>query len=321
MEARRAVAQFVRERPILWDIIHPTYDWLRQRARNARIQRLLSSRLAPSDEAGQTMLRDAIAKGGPLGIGKIGGLEGECAGFFLTRRPKGETYPKLLRAQMFLNVGLFPVDDESLDRFCLALIAAAKELDIMGVMGYSGEPEVLLNHATRARLISLRALDPWYFDNPWSEMLAGRRVTVVSPFAKTIAAQYARRSEIWPGRKVLPEFELRTVSMPLSPGLVEPSERNWEERLERVKQAIDAEPYDVLLVGAGGLSLPLAAHGRLSGRIGFHMGGPTQVLFGVRGRRWDGEDFFKEAMTPAWTRPQGDEAPPAAQQIERGCYW
>jgi hypothetical protein len=191
----------------------------------------------------------------------------------------------------------------------------------MGVMGYTGEPDVLLNHATHARLISLKALDPWYFDAPWSRQLAGKRVTVVSPFARTIATQYQRRAEIWPGRDVLPEFQLRTVSMPLSPGLVKPEEANWEERLERVKTAVEAEPYDVLLVGAGGISLLLAAHAKQTGRVGFHMGGPTQVLFGIRGRRWDNEEFFQKAMTPAWTRPSGEEAPPAAQQIERGCYW
>lgn len=306
---------------MLWDAIHPTYDWVRQRVRDARIRRLLSHRLAPTDAAGQSLLRESIAKGGPLGIGKIGGLEGECAGFYLGARQKGEPYPKLLRAQMFLNVGLFPVDDASLDRFCATLIASAAELDIMGVMGYPGEPDVLLNHATRARLISLKALDPWYFDDPWSAALAGKRVAVVSPFARTIETQYARRAEIWPGRDILPEFQLRTIAMPLSPGLVEPEEPNWEARLEKVKAAIDAEPYDVLLVGAGGLSLPLAAHARQSGRVGFHMGGPTQVLFGIRGRRWDVEEFFKQNMTDAWTRPSGEEAPTSAQQIERGCYW
>ncbi|MBC9207366.1 hypothetical protein IBL26_11005 [Roseomonas aerophila] len=321
MELRRSAAKFVRDRPYLWDILHPTYDWVRQRVRDARIKRLFSDRLAPTDEAGQALIAQAIASGRPAGIGKIGGLEGEAAGFFLNNRPKGEPYPPMLREQMFLNVGLFPVNDDSLDRFCAALIDAAKQLDVMGVMGYTGEPDVLLNHATQARLISLKALDPWYFDQPWSAQLAGKRVCVVTPFARTIEDQYARRAEIWPGRDILPEFQLRTVKMPLSPGLADPDEANWEERLERIKTAVDAEPYDVLLVGAGGISLLLAAHAKKTGHVGFHMGGPTQVLFGVRGRRWDVDEFFQKLMTPAWTRPSGEEAPSAAQKIERGCYW
>lgn len=322
MEARRALAQFVRDRPWLWDTIHPAYDWVRQRAKDARIRRF-AERMAPSDAAGQTELAEAMARGGPLGVGKIGGLEAEAAGFYLTRRPHGEPYPKLLRAQMFLNVGLFPDTDASLDAFCAALVEAAGHMDVMGLMGYPGESDVIRDHAPQARLVSLHALDPWHFPAPWSRRLAGRRVTVVSPFAGTIASQYAqRRTEIWPGHPdVLPQFALRTVRMPLSPGLCAPEEPSWQARLDKVRAAVDAEPYDVLLVGAGGISLLLAAHAKRSGRIGFHMGGPTQVLFGIRGKRWDSEPFFQTAMTPAWTRPGEEETPPEAWRVEQGCYW
>jgi hypothetical protein len=320
MEARRAIAQFVRDHPILWDLIHPTYDRCRQLLRDARIRRL-GDRLAPSDAAGQTLLAEAILRGGPLGVGKIGGLEAEAAGFFLTGRPHGKPYPERLRRQMFLNVGLFPVDDGSLDRFCMALIEAAGQLDILGLMGYPGEAEVLTRHATTAQLISLRALDPWYFPDPWSRHLRGRRVTVLSPFAATIERQFQRRGEIWPGRDVLPDFQLRTVAMPLSPGLKSPDEPSWEARLGDIKAAIDAAPYDVVLAGAGGISILVAAHVKRAGAIGFHMGGPTQVLFGVRGRRWEKDPFFTSAMNASWVRPSGQEAPPNAGKIERGAYW
>jgi len=105
MEIRRALAQFVRDRPRLFDAIHPTYDWARQIAKDARIRRAFGGRLASSDAAGQSLLAGAIAEGGPLGIGKIGGLEAEAAGYYLGERQRGRPYPKLLRAQIFLNVG------------------------------------------------------------------------------------------------------------------------------------------------------------------------------------------------------------------------
>jgi len=321
MEVRRALAQFVRARPWLWDAVHPSYDWARQIVKDARIRRAFGGRMALSDAAGQSLLAAAMARGGPLGVGKIGGLEAEAAGFFLGARQRGVPYPKLLRAQIFLNVGIFPDTDEAIDRFCQGLIAAAGRMDVMGAMGYPGEPEVLRHHAPNARLISLHALDPWYFPDPWSRHLAGRRVAVVSPFADTITRQFARRAEIWSGTQVLPEFQLRTIRMPLSPGLSPAVELDWQARFERMRDLIEAEPYDVLLVGAGGISLLLAAHAKTTGRIGFHMGGPTQILFGVRGRRWDAEPFFQSRMNDAWVRPAGDEAPPGVLKIEQGCYW
>lgn len=155
MEARRALAQFVRERPWLWDLVHPTYDRLRQTVKDARIRRAFAGRLAPSDAAGQTLLSEAIGAairaGRPFAAGKIGGLEAEGAGFFLGASQRGETYPRLLRGQLGLNVGLFPDTDEALDRFCRALVDAAGAMDVMGVMGYPGEPAVLRAHAPGGR--------------------------------------------------------------------------------------------------------------------------------------------------------------------------
>lgn len=325
MEARRALAHFVRDRPWLWDVIHPAYDWVRQRVKDARIKRAFGGRLAPSDAAGQSLLAAAFAAGGAqgagLGFGKIGGLEAELCGHYLGPRQRGQPYPPLLRGQAFLNVGIFPDSDASLDAFCEALLAAASVMDVMGVMGYPGEPEVLGRHAPQARLIPLRSLDPWYFPDPWSRHLAGCRVAVISPFAESIARQYARRAEIWPGTDMLPDFTLRTIRMPLSPGLAPPREPDWQARMARLIEALEAEPYDVLLVGAGGISLLLAAHARGRGRIGFHMGGPTQILFGVRGRRWDQEPFFQQRINAAWVRPDPSETPDGVLKIERGCYW
>jgi hypothetical protein len=325
METRRAIAAFVRARPWLWDLIHPGYDRVRQWVKDARIRRAFGGRLPPSDEAGHAILEEAFGAGPPLGppraFGKIGGLEAELCGFYLEERPKGAPYPRLLRHQAFLNVGLFPETDASLDEFCRRIVAAAGTMDVMGVMGYPGEPAVLGRHAPQARLIPLRSLDPWFFPNPWSRHLAGRRVAVISPFAATIERQYARRAEIWPGTDILPEFDLRTIRMPLSPGLAPPAEADWQERFERMRDALEAAPYDIALVGAGGISLLLAAHAKAMGRVGFHTGGPTQILFGIRGRRWDGEAFFQQRMNQAWVRPDPEDTPPGVVKIERGSYW
>lgn len=321
MEARRAIAQFIRDRPWLWDRMIGPYDRLRWMINGRRIQRAFAGRLAPTEAAGQSLLSAAMARGGPLGVGKIGGLEAETAAHFLGPRRRGEPYPRLLRRQILLNVGLFPDTDDAIDRFCEALIAAAAQMDLMGVLGYPGEPEVLRDHAPAAQLIAYRALDPWFFEDPWSAHLAGRRVTVVSPFARSIERQYARRAEIWPGTGILPEFELRTVRMPLSPGLAPPAEPDWWTRFERMRDAVEAAPYDVLLVGAGGISLLLAAHAKSMGKVGFHMGGPTQILFGIRGKRWDEQPFFQERMTQAWVRPDVSETPEGVTRIENGCYW
>ena len=76
----------------------------------------------------------------------------------------------------------------------------------------------------------------------------------------------------------------------------------------------------VLLVGAGAYSLPLVAHAKRMGKQGVHLGGAAQVLFGIRGRRWEGQPescFYNEH----WSRPIPEETPAGVEAVEGGCYW
>ena len=53
------------------------------------------------------------------------------------------------------------------------------------------------------------------------------------------------------------------------------------------------------------------------------MGGATQILFGIRGRRWEVEytDTIVPLFNPYWVRPLPEETPEKAASVESGCYW
>ena len=65
---------------------------------------------------------------------------------------------------------------------------------------------------------------------------------------------------------------------------------------------MDTTDYDVVLIGAGAFSLPLVAHAKRRGKVGIHMGGSLQILFGILGKRWredkDFEGFIKKLARP-----------------------
>jgi glycine/D-amino acid oxidase-like deaminating enzyme len=84
---------------------------------------------------------------------------------------------------------------------------------------------------------------------------------------------------------------------------------------------MDAVDYDVCIIGAGSYGLPLAAHAKRRGKIAVHMGGATQILFGIKGRRWDGHAEISQLYNDAWVRPKTTEVPRAACDVEGGCYW
>jgi NADPH-dependent 2,4-dienoyl-CoA reductase/sulfur reductase-like enzyme len=83
---------------------------------------------------------------------------------------------------------------------------------------------------------------------------------------------------------------------------------------------VERVDFDVALIGAGAYGMPLAAHAKKLGKKAVHMAGVTQILFGIRGRRWEKPpltDFFNDS----WTRPLAEETPPGFESVDQGAYW
>jgi hypothetical protein len=321
MDLRRSVARALRNYPSLWTTLNPPYRALVNRLNEFRLRQLVGGQL-PDPIAGNRIIFDAIQSSVPHAIGKIGSLEAETLDIFLRAEVQGMSpaYPTILREQIFTNMGIFPAEGDAVTEYCRTLLHALEEIDILIVWGNPGERHVLRAGDQRT-LIRLESLEPWYFEAPWSRALAGKSVVVVHPFSDTIERQYARRFNIWGNSHVLPDFELRTVRMPLSPALVSSPFQSWSEQYEYVADQMLAKPFDVALIGAGGMSLLLAAAAKKSGAVGVHMGGLTQILFGIKGRRWERSRFLANRFNEFWVRPSGAETPKASQKVEQGCYW
>lgn len=144
----------------------------------------------------------------------------------------------------------------------------------------------------------------------------------IHPFGESIRNQFLRCERIWPHAPcILPAFELQVLKPPLSPVLVPPVFDDWFQGLEHLKSEMGKCDFDVALIGAGAWSLPLAVHAKSLGRIGIHLGGDTQILFGIKGRRWDQWPAVTQYYNDAWVRPLPQETPDNVSEVERGCYW
>ena len=278
----------------------------------------------PLVEAGP-ILAEAVRSARPLAAGKMG--LSELRGFlhFLKRTAqapgKKSPYPRYVVELLHLNAGVFPSEDELFDRFGAIFRDAVKQMDILVSWDLPKELSIFNRFAPYAALVPRVSLDAFYSSEPWTSALEGKRVLVISPFANSIRRQYARRTLIWKDPRILPEFTLHTVRAPLSAGLVPPAHKNWVAALDDLKAQMDALDYDVALVGAGAFSLPLATHAKARGRIGVHLGGTTQFLFGVYGGRWKDNPDFAAYINEDSIRPGETETPQTVQKIENGCYW
>lgn len=89
-----------------------------------------------------------------------------------------------------------------------------------------------------------------------------------------------------------------------------------------MESVIDKVDYDVALIGCGAYGMPLAAHCKRMGKKAVHLGGALQLLFGIRGNRWETEqDIYKQFMNEHWVRPLESERPKVALNVENACYW
>jgi len=92
---------------------------------------------------------------------------------------------------------------------------------------------------------------------------------------------------------------------------------SWDDGLEKHAKEISLKDFDLALVGAGAWSLPLAARIKQMGKSAIHMGGEMQLLFGIKGKRWEDRNIYNDSRM----RPFAEDTPTDVNRVEDGCYW
>ena len=295
---------------------------LRPIRRKIRSLRYLPRPLLSETKGNQHIAR-IIESGQPAAIGKIGSVELSAIVLYEQHKREPNTIPwDRTGSKLYKNAGVFPAKDTIFNRFAETFIATLSDIDTFGVWFNRGEARMVKRYAPQATLTQLGALDAYIHASPWSRHLENKKVLVIHPFTKTIEDQYKRRAALWSHNPdILPEFELKTIKTPLSHALVKSEFKDWFETLSYFKKAMLESTFDIALIGAGAWSLPLAVEAKKLGKIGIHLGGATQILFGIKGRRWDKHPKLSPFFNDAWVRPSNEETPQNAGSLEKGCYW
>jgi hypothetical protein len=159
--------------------------------------------------------------------------------------------------------------------------------------------------------------------NPWTQYLADKKVLVVSPFAETITKQYnERRSLLFTNPKTLPKFKtITTVKAVQSIAGNKSGFSTWFDALNWMEKQIDKCDYDIALLGCGSYGFPLAAYIKKKGKKAIYMGGVTQFLFGIRGKRYDDSPIYRKYINEYFVYPPVSDRPQNADIVEGGCYW
>jgi len=270
------------------------------------------------------LIMEYIYSGKPFMAGRYGAVE-----LYAWRteefdiRSKGKDALKLLCR----TAGFFPEEQAEISKFAAIMRESSQQCDLI-FPWYNPMEELFIKQYCRKEVKTsfLYNLEPWMVpDNPWTAALKGKKVLVIHPFSETIQEQYRNhRKEIFAGTDILPEFELYTLkAVQTLAGEKDPRFTDWFEALDWMYSEAMKIKFDIAIIGCGAYGFPLAARLKEAGKQAIHLGGATQLLFGIKGKRWEGNAFHyvNRFFNDKWTTPSISERPSNAETVEKGCYW
>jgi len=230
-------------------------------------------------------------------------------------------FPENYKYRLENNAGFFPATRENIAHFVQLYIADSKKLDILG--SWLDNEKVLKKELVHCTTVHLEDLNAFSHPNPWTKALEGKKVLVIHPFVDSIHDQFKNREKLFSNPNVLPNFHLITYK-PIE-SLAGNSKTcgfaSWFEALDKMKNDIKTIHFDIAILGCGAYGFPLAAYIKGLGKKSVHIGGATQLLFGIIGKRWEEEYNLSNVINEYWKRPYESEKPQNFTQVENGCYW
>jgi hypothetical protein len=244
---------------------------------------------------------------------------------YIGGKQAGWWWNKKLINQLCTNAGFFPPSIDKIEQFCEVMLEDMKEVDVLG--SWLPQETEFKNNIESAKKVRLVYLEPFWSKLPWTKALENKIVLVIHPFAETIEQQFVNKDLIFTNG-LLPDFELKTIKAVQSIGGINEEFNDWFEALDSMKKQIDETDFDICIIGAGAYGFPLAAYVKRIGKKAFHLGGSSQLLFGIKGKRWESTDYGKalnlnypSLFNEYWVKPGANEKPKTSDQVEDNCYW
>ena len=278
----------------------------------------------------------ALSRGEGALIGRFGTIELEVLCWAESQSRRG--WPEQMLEVIEKNAGIFPNSADSIAQWAEATKIAVSAADVLAVGWYAkgaeAERALLEKWSWRGSECVLRSLEPYYWpvEQRWTRLLAGKDVCVVSSFAETAKKQFAKgeaaiwgaeaNGSIWPA-----SMKAHWVQTGYAPVLAQ-GRAGWEESPESWEEAVDWVVGEVLktgarivVIGCGGMGMIIGGRLKAAGKICVVMGGAVQVLFGIKGVRWETHKEISQLWKESWVWPALEETPRGAEGVEGGCYW
>jgi hypothetical protein len=268
-----------------------------------------------------SIIKEELKKDKPSMIARFGSVEIKAILYPQTPALLQPLIKKSVFNTMHINAGFFPSTEKTIRQFSEMMYEDMKLLDILGC--WRIEERFLQKQYPMAKRVELSALEPYLQEDPWTSVLENKKVLVIHPFNTTIERQYhTNREFLFKDKSVLPRFEsLQTIKAVQTVAGNDSIFPDWFAALDFMKAEIDKKDFDIAIIGCGAYGFPLAAHVKRMGKKAIHLGGPTQMLFGVKGKRWMDFVNFQDIINDYFVFPDDEDKIKNATKVEEGCYW
>lgn len=267
------------------------------------------------------LIKQCINQRRPMSFGKLGAVETDC----LANSQKNNQL--IWGENLGINAGVFPLNQQTVERWSAEYIDSIRSLDAC-VEWWHGKDTALLEKYNPTRLISNEIDDLLPFSlgkEAWHYSLTDKTVLIIHPMIDTINAQLKKYSYLWPGASIKKTIVVKSFYPPWL--MTSHPYASFFDCLDAMKREITKHKFDFAIVGAGAYSLLLLKFIKEMGIPCVHLGGQTQLLFGIRGKRWETEytETWRKAnfynSSTLWVRPLPSDVPTNKEIVENGCYW
>lgn len=239
----------------------------------------------------------------------------------------------VMRFHACTQAGVFPDSDEFVTHCGSAFMQSLAQMDFLAAHHSPLVDRVLARLDRQPSVIGFNDLEP-NRSLPYDAMdcylpnLQDRRVLIITTPADLLVQRATPEvfTAVWKSTGC-PWFRPASVEALSFTSVFDPtvSER-FDSSLElesSICSDVATRDFDIALVGASAMGIPIVRRVKEMGKVGLSLGGHLQVLFGVQGRRWRDDQAWQRAYwNNSWVDMPTDVYPRRrGWVVDDGAYW
>jgi hypothetical protein len=285
------------------------------------------------------LVRDALARGQGFATGKLGNSELPWLYYpiLLDKNPptpKRWTFERTLLMHFERQCGLFPAKPDFCLSFTQQYVEYVHRLNALGIIldQWPILAKVINHYQFRGKIFFHTRLEPDRSipandDACYLSLFRGKRILLICPFAEFLAERANRETfeRVWAktGKRWFEPASVDAIEFPY--GFEPTTQERYEtvlDLLDEIMPRVRQRDFDVALIAAAGLAIPIAAQIKDMGKIGISLGGHLQIVFGVLGKRWrTNKQWQRDYFNDAWVDVPARYHPTRTDVCDFGAYW